>query len=108
MSIGSEPVPFLYRDGDDGPVYVWHGGAYIDICYHDGHDWVAADNINVWDYETGMPSIEISGIGFLSFLADHLGFDTPVHAIGTDDSLGTWWTPWSPSHHLSPQPTFTP
>lgn len=51
---------------DDGPEFVWHGGAYIDVGYTQpqgepgihGGDFHAYDCINVWDYAEDKPRID--------------------------------------------------
>lgn len=62
--------------GDEGPEFQWHGGAYIEIGYtaqeatgpfnnlgqasHEAGEFVAGDVINVWDYAKDEPRIDRS------------------------------------------------
>lgn len=38
-------------------IFVWHGGAYVDIYYSD-IDTHPITNIGVWDYENDVPQIK--------------------------------------------------
>lgn len=62
--------------GDDGPEFQWHGGAYIEIGYtaqedtgpfndqgqpsYSAGEFVAGEVINVWDYAKDEPTIDRS------------------------------------------------
>lgn len=79
--------PYRYQT-PDGLVYVWHGGAYIDICtVHNGQLMPTDHCLNVWDYHTDRPTIDRTREAFLATVADHYGshrfpFINPI-----------WWIP---------------
>lgn len=51
MSIHTVREHIVYRNS--GVVFIWHGGAYIDIGHIEDNEHKAYDVINVWDYKKG-------------------------------------------------------
>ena len=68
---------------DSSYAFVWHGGAYIDVCVMDSMGntelfgtWYryGDENINVWDYSTDKPEIEwLDSTEFLYTINEWLG-----------------------------------
>lgn len=80
---------FVYTDEDGtGLMFVWHGGAYIDIgtdpAVYGGEEFQANDVINVYDYAKGEPDIPRTLDAFEARCLEYLEEHAPCERCGDE------------------------
>ena len=56
--MGLNVASIEYEDEETGLLFMWHGGAYVDVGVSDRKDWQPNDVINVWDDEADISYFE--------------------------------------------------